>query len=237
MNQFTCSALLLLGLASSAMALERRRIPHADLQAPAAVKAEVGPLAEAFAAYYCGDYGRAAQIWQPLAEAGNGEAQFNLAYLYQKGLGVEHFPSKAQTLYELLASAGNARAQNNLAASYYRDWPQDFNLPKARELYEQAAAAGDPKAQFNLAELHEEGWFGSRDYAKAVELYERAAAGSSSRAMSRLSDFYDPDSGLEKDAAKAREWKEKYEKAAAADRQRDEETRKALCPAAKSANQ
>ena len=231
------SGLLLLLLTGNASALERRHIPPADLQAPAAVKAEAGPLAEAFAAYYCGDYGRAAQIWQPLAEAGNGEAQFNLAYLYQKGLGVERFPSKAQTLYEPLASAGNAKAQNNLAASYYRDWPQDSNLAKARALYEQAAAAGDPKAQFNLAELNADGWLGCRDYAKAVELYERAAAGGHSRALSRLSDFYDPDSGLEKDAARARKWQEKYEKAAAADQQRDEETRKALCPAAKSANQ
>ena len=225
------SGLLLLLLTGNASALERRHIPPADLQAPAAVKAEAGPLAEAFAAYYCGDYGRAAQIWQPLAEAGNGEAQFNLAYLYQKGLGVERFPSKAQALYEPLASAGNARAQNNLAASYYRDWPQDSNLAKARALYEQAAAAGDPKAQFNLAELHAGGWLGGRDYAQALALYERAAAGGHVRAPGRLSDFYDPDSGLEKDAAKAREWNEKYEKAKAADRRRDEETRKALCSA------
>ena len=83
-------------LAGNAMALERRRIPPADLQAPAAVKAEAGPLAEAFAAYYCGDYGRAAQIWQPLAEAGNGGADKNEA--------------QALEWFQKAAAAGDPRA-------------------------------------------------------------------------------------------------------------------------------
>ena len=223
-------------LANSAPALQPRHIPSADFYEPVAVKAEAGPLAEAFAAYYCGDYGRAAEIWQPLAEAGNGEAQFNLAYLYRNALGVKRSLYKSQMLYETLAIAGNTKAQNNLAA-YYQDYPEVLNLAKARLWYEQAAAAGDPKAQFNLAELHAGGWLGGRDYAKAVELYERAAAGGYSHAMFRLNLFYDPNYGSGNDAAKYREWKEKYEKAEAADQQREEETRKALCPAAKTANQ
>lgn len=45
--------------------------------------------ADGIAAFQRGDYGEAVAIWQPLAEAGDPEAQINLAGMYFHGQGVD----------------------------------------------------------------------------------------------------------------------------------------------------
>jgi len=44
---------------------------------------------EGFLAAAAGDYEVAVAKWQPLAERGDANAQFNMALIYHKGLGVE----------------------------------------------------------------------------------------------------------------------------------------------------
>lgn len=75
------------------------------------------PGAEAYAA---GDFARAAEIWQPLAEAGDASAQFNLALLYDTGRGVERDTARAAAWYRRAAEQGLAAAQYNLAAALQR---------------------------------------------------------------------------------------------------------------------
>ncbi|MEH6725305.1 MAG: hypothetical protein V7703_04035 [Hyphomicrobiales bacterium] len=45
-------------------------------------------LDEAYTAYEQGDFETAAMIWLKLAEAGDGEAQFNMGFVHDQGLGV-----------------------------------------------------------------------------------------------------------------------------------------------------
>ena len=47
-----------------------------------------GPLEDAAAAYNRGDYATAVRLWQPLANGGDADAQFNLGQLYYRGRGV-----------------------------------------------------------------------------------------------------------------------------------------------------
>jgi len=74
-----------------------------------------------------GDYTAAVVAWQPLASQGDAAAQFNLALMYHRGLGVASDEQKAVQWYQKSASNGYARAQEFLAAAYREGW---FGLEK-----------------------------------------------------------------------------------------------------------
>ena len=50
------------------------------------------------------------------SEAGDPDAQYNLAYLYENGLGVTKDETKALALYQQAADQGHPEAQNSLNA-------------------------------------------------------------------------------------------------------------------------
>ena len=50
------------------------------------------------------------------AQAGDPDAQYNLAYLYENGLGVAKDETKALDLYQQAADQGHPEAQNSLNA-------------------------------------------------------------------------------------------------------------------------
>lgn len=54
--------------------------------------------------------------WQREAQAGDPDAQYNLAYIYENGLGVPKDEAKALELYQQAANQGYPAAQNNLDA-------------------------------------------------------------------------------------------------------------------------
>ena len=74
-----------------------------------------------------GDYAAAVVAWQPLASQGDAAAQFNLALMYHRGLGVAPDEQKAVQWYQKSASNGYAKAQEFLAAAYREGW---FGLEK-----------------------------------------------------------------------------------------------------------
>jgi len=51
---------------------------------------------------------------QRAAQAGDSDAQYHLAYLYENGLGVPKDEAKALELYQQAADLGHPSAQNNL---------------------------------------------------------------------------------------------------------------------------
>jgi len=61
------------------------------------------------------------------AEQGHAEAQYNLAMLYDRGLGVENDDVEALKWYRQAAEQGYAKAQYNLGMMYYfgKGVPQD----------------------------------------------------------------------------------------------------------------
>ncbi|HEY8219005.1 MAG TPA: SEL1-like repeat protein [Methylobacter sp.] len=54
--------------------------------------------------------------WQKEAKAGDADAQYNLAYLYENGLGVPKDEAKALELYQQAANQGNLVAPKNPGA-------------------------------------------------------------------------------------------------------------------------
>lgn len=77
-----------------------------------------------------GDYNTAVMKWKPLAERNNPMAQFNLALMYHRGLGVNMDEKKAVSLYKQSANNGYKLAQEFLAAAYHEGW---FGLPRDQQ--------------------------------------------------------------------------------------------------------
>ena len=89
-------------------------------------------------AYYHGNYKEAAEILKPLAEAGNPIAMYNLATLYQTGLGVEKDYTKAINIYTKVADKGYPEAYNQLGNTYSFGLGVPVDNIKALSLYKKA---------------------------------------------------------------------------------------------------
>ncbi|MEX5729132.1 TPR repeat protein [Rhodovulum iodosum] len=104
------------------------------------------------------DPAQAAKLLRRAAEAGSPEAQFELAKLYEKGLGVAPDPDRALALYRQAADQDFADALNDLAFMHYQGGlglPRD---PKAAiGFFQRAAEQRHPQAMFNFAALIDDG--------------------------------------------------------------------------------
>lgn len=61
-------------------------------------------------AFLKGDTETALQVFRPLAESGDKEAQYHLGYMYQTGIGVNQNNSEALHWYEMAAKQGHNSA-------------------------------------------------------------------------------------------------------------------------------
>jgi TPR repeat protein len=89
-----------------------------------------GDFEGGLAAYERGDYLMAADLWRPLAEGGDPEAQYRLGELHRLGRGVPEDPATAGRWHLEAAEQGHGRAMYYLALMYYRgrgaDWEKDY---------------------------------------------------------------------------------------------------------------
>jgi TPR repeat protein len=104
-----------------------------------------------------GDYETALALWQPLAEAGHVDAQFNLGLMYDNGTGVPRDLETAAAWYRRAAEAGDRAAQSYLGEMYARGQGVEQSFEKAVQWYEKAALRGDAPAQYNLGILYASG--------------------------------------------------------------------------------
>ena len=102
------------------------------------------------------DYALPLMLWQPLAELGNAEAQFNLGLLYSQGLGVPRDVVLAHMLFDLSAAelgASAATKRDDLAAYMTPD-----ELSEARRLARHWRPAANGLAQsYKLTIVSHEG--------------------------------------------------------------------------------
>ena len=92
----------------------------AALMVATAAAVLAGPLEDANEALIQKDYAKAVQLYRPLAAAGNPEAQVNLGYMYDEGLGVSRDYGEAVRWYRFAADQGEPQGLSNLA-NMYRD--------------------------------------------------------------------------------------------------------------------
>lgn len=145
----------------------------AALGAPAAA----GPLEDANDAYREKAYAKAAELWQPLAEQGDAEAQYSLGTLYAEGKGVEQNDATAFLWFQRAANQGVAAAQYNVGASYATGAGIGKSDVDAARWFRRAADQGMAFAQLNLGLLYAAGNGVPQDDVEAYKWLELAFAG------------------------------------------------------------
>jgi len=131
-------------------------------------------LARAEAYAIDGDFAPAWCIWEPLAEAGNVTAQFNLGWLYRNGNGVAVNEERARQLWEQAARSGHAEAQMALAMLYGQRGGAVEDQVQAVNWYREAAAQGIEDALLVLLEYADRGNEAAASAVDALLREERA---------------------------------------------------------------
>jgi hypothetical protein len=169
--------------------------------------ASAADFAAGYAAYQRGDFARALAEWQPLAEAGDPKAQFNLGVMYDEGKGVVRDRAMTIAWWQKAAAQGMPLALHNLAHLLLGGGdgaPPDYG--KARAYLEQASKLGLARSQYTLGKIYEYGLGTGRDDAKAIELYKLSAEHGFDRAQYNLGKMYRDGRGVPKDQAAAARW-------------------------------
>lgn len=117
------------------------------LAAPAAAAAD---FEAGVAAARAGDYQGARREWQPLAEAGHRDAQFNLGLLYENGLGVEADGAIAARWHRRAAEQDDRTAQAYLGEMYAKGLGVPRDDTEVFLWYRRAAERGHSSAQYNV---------------------------------------------------------------------------------------
>ncbi|GBB95369.1 hypothetical protein RclHR1_02520004 [Rhizophagus clarus] len=148
---------------------------------------------------------------EKVAENGEEEAMFELAFFYKKGEGTKRNLEKAFYWYQKAAENGNKKAMNNLAICYENGEGTERNLKKAFYWYQKAAENGNEKSINNLAICYENGEGTEKSLEKAFYWYQKATENGDDEAMFNLAICYENGEGTEKNLEKAFYW---YQKAA-----------------------
>jgi hypothetical protein len=137
-------------------------------------------LQDAAAAVQRKDYPNAVRLLEPLARAGNPQAQSRLALLYYHGHGVRESDALALQWFERAARQGLAEAQFHLGNMYaygLADLPADTDANRlAAQWYFEAARQGHADAQYSLGILFLTGSGVAQDANVARKWIARAAA-------------------------------------------------------------
>ncbi len=111
------------------------------------------------------------------AEQGNPEAQFRLALLYQRGVGVEAKPVEAARWYREAAQHNHAAAMNALGMMLWNGFAGHPPLPvEAVRWWQAAAQRGNVAAQYNLGSAYRIGAGLAQDLTQAYVWISLAAA-------------------------------------------------------------
>ena len=173
----------------------------------AAPPARGAPLVEGNAAFERGDFQTAYRVWQPLAEAGDARAQFNLGLLYDTGRGVRRDIDQAVFWLERAAQQGLSEARHNLGLIYLSAERGPLDYAKALGYLQPAAEAGFARSLYTLGKMYEYGLGVAQDDVQMVELVRLAAEAGFDRAQYNMGKFYrDGRGGLVPDAVRSAEW-------------------------------
>jgi tetratricopeptide (TPR) repeat protein len=129
-----------------------------------------------------GDYAQAVSEWQPLADAGDPDAQFNLGQAYKLGRGVPQDMSRARDLFGLAAAQGHLQAEANYGLILF----QEGNREQAMPYIVRAAEAGEPRAQYIYGTALFNGDLAPRDWPRAYALMTNASAAGIPQASASL---------------------------------------------------
>lgn len=133
-------------------------------------------------AWQQGDYARAIDQWQPLAQAGDPDAQFNMGQAYKLGRGVKQDMRAALEWYRKAATQGHVRAEDNLGLLLF----QQGDRAGALAYLQRSAARGEPRAQYIVGTALFNGDLVTKNWPRAYALMSRASASGLAQAAASL---------------------------------------------------
>lgn len=136
-------------------------------------------------AWSAGDYTGAVRAWQPLADRGDPDAQFNLAQAFKLGRGVPMDLVRAEELFGKAAARGHVQAADSYGLLLFQRGERSKALPYV----EASASRGDPRAQYLLGVAHFNGDVVPKDWVRAyalVSLARQAGLPQATRALTQM---------------------------------------------------
>jgi TPR repeat protein len=149
------------------------------------------------------NYTKAFLAFKQLSEAGNINAQYNLAIMYDKGIGIQ--VNKEISLIWLVkaAKANHKLAQNKLGYIYEKgDIPHIKNMRKALKEYYKSAIQDYDMAQLNLG-MYFANSLKKGHFQQAIFWYKKAIENENIAAMNNLANIYYFGQGTKRDYKKA----------------------------------
>ncbi|MEZ5828722.1 MAG: SEL1-like repeat protein [Hyphomicrobiales bacterium] len=119
------------------------------------------------------------------ATTGFAPAQYRLAAMYERGIGVDKDIAKARSWYLAAAERGNVKAMHNLAVSLSGRDGGEADYAQAAKWYRAAATHGLADSQFNLGILAEHGLGMTKNLTEAYQWFALAAAQGDAEAAKR----------------------------------------------------
>jgi len=112
---------------------------------------------QASSAYAAGDYTKAYQLFQGLAESGDTKAQYALSLMYIQGIGTKQNIGQGLVWLNRAAEKGNIEAMLELGVLYQKIDTLENAPQLALYWFEKAAMAGSAVGQYNLAHIYMDG--------------------------------------------------------------------------------
>ncbi|GAB3341636.1 hypothetical protein GCM10027299_55990 [Larkinella ripae] len=150
-------------------------ISNVSLAADTALSSQNPEYFKALTFYEAKNYKAALPIYQRLAKSGDKLSQFQLAYMYNLGLGVKKNYFQAANWYLKSAEQGDANAQFNLGVLYNNGDGVKQSYSQAAKWYQKSADQGYASAQYNLGILYYKGTGVRKDVEQAKIWIEKAA--------------------------------------------------------------
>jgi TPR repeat protein len=114
----------------------------------------VADFDKGIAAYEANNLPLAYKEFLASAKEGHADSQFNVALMYEQGIGVAKNLEEAVVWYRKSALQGNSAAQFNLGVLYENGLGTKIDFAKANEWYRKASVQGDALAIGNLGMLY-----------------------------------------------------------------------------------
>lgn len=120
-------------------------------------KPPLTPFEQGMSAYTNGDFPKALSLWKTLADGGDAQAQFELAWLYTNGLGTEKNLENAALYFSKAAEQAHVEAQHKLGQLYLYGQGVTQSYVQAITWLTAAAQQGYGESQFILGQLYLKG--------------------------------------------------------------------------------
>lgn len=140
------------------------------------------------------------------AEAGDVNAQSNIAFMYAKGISCDRDDEEAAKWYLKAATQGHLNSQYNLGVLYAKGRGVDQDYAKSFKWYLKAAEQNDANAQSTVAMMYLKGVGTAKSPEDALELYKLSAENGHINSMYNYADMLARGIGTKKDLVKAVEW-------------------------------